>query len=110
MIHSIRAGRILELESKPTLSDGTAGGVEPGAITFELCRSLADDYLTLSETEIREVMRLIFERHGYRIEGAAALTVAGYLRQADRWRGATAVAILSGGNVAPSLFAATGRS
>ena len=40
MYESLQAGRILELESKPTLSDGTAGGVEPGAITFDLCRKL----------------------------------------------------------------------
>ncbi len=110
MIHSIRAGRILELESKPTLSDGTAGGVEPGAITFELVRALADDYLLLSEAEIRATMLRIYERHGYKVEGAAAVAVAGYLRQADRWRGAAAVAILCGGNVAPTVFEATGRS
>lgn len=110
LIHSIRAGRILELESKPTLSDGTAGGVEPGAITFELVRSLADDYVLLTEEEIRATMLLIYERHGWRVEGAAAVAVAGYLRQADRWRGAAAAAILCGGNVAPTLFDSTGRS
>jgi threonine dehydratase len=110
MIHSIRAGRILELESKPTLSDGTAGGVEPGAITFDLVRALADDYELLPEEEIRETMLRILERHGYRVEGAAAVAVAGYLRQRDRWQGAAAVAILCGGNVNPALFGATVRS
>jgi threonine dehydratase len=34
MIQSVAAGRILDLPSLPTLSDGTAGGIEPGAITF----------------------------------------------------------------------------
>ena len=28
-------GQILDLPSLPTLSDGTAGGIEPGSITFE---------------------------------------------------------------------------
>ena len=32
MTESIKAGRILDLPSEPTLSDGTAGGIEPGAI------------------------------------------------------------------------------
>ncbi|HEV8599375.1 MAG TPA: threonine/serine dehydratase [Gemmatimonadales bacterium] len=104
MIHSIRAGRILELASRPTLSDGTAGGIEAGAITFELCRDLADEYLTLSEAEIRGAMQRVLETSGYRVEGAAGVAVAGYLRQAERWRGRTAVAILCGGNVAPSVF------
>jgi threonine dehydratase len=110
MIHSIRAGRILELESRPTLSDGTAGGIEADAITFALCRDLADEYLTLSEAEIRAAMQRVLETSGYRVEGAAGVAVAGYLRQAERWRGRTAVAILCGGNVAPSVFDAMDRS
>jgi threonine dehydratase len=34
MHESVRAGRVLDLPSDPTLSDGTAGGVEQDAITF----------------------------------------------------------------------------
>jgi threonine dehydratase len=110
MIHSIAAGRILELESRPTLSDGTAGGIEPDTITFELCRDLADDYVTVSEAEIRRAMQGVLESGGWRVEGAAGVALAGYLRQAERWRGKTAVAILCGGNVSPAVFEATERS
>lgn len=99
MIESVRAGRILELESKPTLSDGTAGGIEPGAITFELCRSLADEYLTVTEAEILAAMQLLERTHELRVEGAAGVALAGYLRQAERWRGKPVVVILCGGNV-----------
>ena len=42
MAHSIAAGRILDEPSKPTLSDGTAGGIEAGSITFGLCRELVE--------------------------------------------------------------------
>ena len=104
MIESVRAGRIVEAESKPTLSDGTAGGVEPGAITFELVRALADEYLTVSEEEIRRAMRLLHESHGLAVEGAAGVALAGYLRQGERWRGRTAVVILCGGNVSPAVL------
>ena len=38
IIQSVKAGEILDLPSLPTLSDGTAGGVEAGSITFPLCR------------------------------------------------------------------------
>ncbi|MEW5918827.1 MAG: pyridoxal-phosphate dependent enzyme, partial [Gemmatimonadota bacterium] len=34
MTMSVRAGRMIEMPSKPTLSDGTAGGVELDSITF----------------------------------------------------------------------------
>jgi threonine dehydratase len=106
MIESIRAGRILQLESRPTLSDGTAGGVEPGAITFDLVRALADDFVTVSEDEIARAMRRVHEAHGFAVEGAAGVAVAGYLRRADRWRGKTTVAILCGGNVSPAVLRA----
>src|SRR5581483_7459481 len=43
MIESLKARHIVEMESLPTLSDGTAGGVEPDAITFPLCQQLMDD-------------------------------------------------------------------
>ena len=51
MIRSVEAGRILDLPSLPTLSDGTAGGVEAGSITFELCRRLVDRYITVTEEQ-----------------------------------------------------------
>jgi len=37
MFESMKAGKQLDLPSEPTLSDGTAGGVEVGSITFALC-------------------------------------------------------------------------
>jgi threonine dehydratase len=30
--------RVLIIEAMPTLSDGTAGNIEPGSITFEICK------------------------------------------------------------------------
>ena len=104
MIESIRAGQLLDLPSKPTLSDGTAGGVEPGAITFELCRDLADELVTVTEGEIRRAMRLVYERDGVMLVGAGGVAVAAALAQADRLAGKTAVAIVCGGNVAPAAF------
>lgn len=99
MIHSIRAGRIIELESRPTLSDGTAGGIEAGAITFPLCQTLADELITVSEAEILEAMRTIRAAHGLTVEGAAGVAYAGYA--SARNRAGRAVVILCGGNGAP---------
>ncbi len=99
MHESLRAGRILDLPSLPTLSDGTAGGVEPDAITFELCQEIVDDSLTVSEDEIRVAMRLIIGRHHTLIEGSAAVAVAGFLQTADRWIGQDVAIILCGANV-----------
>ena len=38
MSESVKTGRIVELPNLPTLSDATAGGIEEGVITFDLCR------------------------------------------------------------------------
>ena len=42
MSESVKAGRIVELPNLPTLSDATAGGIEEGSITFDLCRQYVD--------------------------------------------------------------------
>jgi threonine dehydratase len=99
MHESLQAGRILDLPSFPTLSDGTAGGVEPDAITFDLCREIVDESLTVSEDEIRVAMRLIIGRHHTLIEGSAAVAVAGFLQTADRWAGQEVAIVLCGANV-----------
>jgi threonine dehydratase len=99
MHESLKAGRILDLPSLPTLSDGTAGGVEADAITFDLCREVVDDSLTVSEDEIRAAMRLIIERHHTLIEGSAAVAVAGFLQTKERWADRDVVIVLCGANV-----------
>ncbi|SQI28991.1 Phenylserine dehydratase [Serratia plymuthica] len=42
MYSALEAGHIFPVEEQETLSDGTAGGVEPNAITFPLCQQLID--------------------------------------------------------------------
>ena len=96
MYESIRAGRILDLESLPTLSDGTAGGIEEGSLTFPLCRDLVDDFVLLSEEEIRKALILVLEKHHILIEGAAALPVAALLKEPGRFAGKKVALVLSG--------------
>lgn len=99
MHHSVQAGRILEMESKPTLSDGTAGAVEQGAITLDLCRRCVDRFVLVSEEEIRDAMRLVIDRHHTLIEGAAGVAVAGFLKEKDRFAGRNVVIVLCGANI-----------
>jgi len=99
MIQSVRAGRILDLPSLPTLSDGTAGGIEAGSITFELCRELVDEYVTVTEDEIVEGLRLFMETHHMLIEGAAAVAIASYLKTRDRTLGENVVIVICGANI-----------
>jgi threonine dehydratase len=104
MARSVAAGHILDLPSEPTLSDGTAGGIEPDAITFELCRALVDEFVLVSEDEIAAAMRLIAASHHLIVEGSSAVAVAAYVQQAARFRGQDVVIVLTGANVSPSVW------
>ena len=54
MFESIKAGKQLDLPSEPTLSDGTAGGIEVGSITFALCQEIIDEFILVDEEDISE--------------------------------------------------------
>jgi threonine dehydratase len=99
MALSVRAGHVVEFNSEPTLSDGTAGGVEADSITFDLCRALVDDWVLVSEQEIATAMRDFIAEHHQLIEGAAAVALAALARKAGDLRGQRVAVILCGANV-----------
>lgn len=96
MYESVQAGEILDLESSPTLSDGTAGGIDHDSITFEICRRVIDDWVLLSEDEIGGAILLAAERQHLLIEGSGALSIAALLRDPERFSGSTVVLVASG--------------
>ena len=96
---SVKAGQILDLESKPTISDGSAGGIEEDSITFPICQELVDDFILLTEDEIISALKLILEKHYLLVEGAGALSVAAFIKQIDRFKGKNVVLILSGSKI-----------
>ena len=104
MTRSVDAGRILDLPSRRTLSDGTAGGIEPGAITFDLCRALADDYVLVDEAEIAQAMRRFIDAEDAIVEGAAGVALAALTAQKDAVAGRKVVVIVCGGNIADATL------
>jgi threonine dehydratase len=104
MALSIKEGKFIEFSPKPTLSDGTAGGFERGAITFDLCRNLVDDFVLLSEEEIAEAMRRFIETHHMLIEGAAGVAIAGFLKMQERFRNQNVVIVICGANISLSTL------
>jgi threonine dehydratase len=105
MYESINAGEILDIESLPTISDGTAGGIEAGSVTFELCRRHVDSFILLEEAEIAAAMRFLHEKEGVTIEGASALTSAAALKEPKRFSGRRIALIVSGGRVDETTMA-----
>lgn len=99
MYESVKAGRILDMESKPTISDGSAGGIEKGAVTFDICKNLIDDFILVTEEEIKEAIKLVLEKHYMLIEGAAALSVASFIKEEKRFKNKNAVLVISGSKI-----------
>jgi threonine dehydratase len=105
MARSVRAGRVLDLPSEPTLSDGTAGGVEPDAITFGLCDALVDEFVLVGEPDIAAAMSDFRQREGEVIEGAAGVAIAAMQQVRERISGKRVAVIVCGGNVSQSILA-----
>ncbi|MCP4218741.1 MAG: threonine/serine dehydratase [bacterium] len=96
MAESVKAGKIIQMASKPTLADGTAGGIEENSITFDICRETVDNYIVVTEEEIATALHILVEHHCLMVEGAAALSIACLLKEKERFKNKTVVAILSG--------------
>lgn len=99
MYASLQAGKIIEVAESETLSDGTAGGVEPGAITFPFCQQIIDRCELVSELEIRRAMRLLASTDRWMIEGAAGVALAAALRLTSEFKGRKVAVVLCGRNI-----------
>src|SRR5213079_681114 len=86
-----------------TIADGIAVK-QPGALTSTILPDVLDDMITVSDDEITEAIVLLLERSKLVVEGAGAVGIAALLsRKAGGGDGPT-VAVLSGGNIDPTLL------
>ena len=99
MIHSMKAGRVLDLKSKPTLSDGTAGGIEENSITFPICCNVIDESVLVTENEIKNAMITYMEKEHQLLEGAAGTAVAALIKKKDDLHGKRVGVVICGGNI-----------
>tara|TARA_Y100001970_G_scaffold24931_1_gene29785 strand:+ start:2796 stop:3749 length:954 start_codon:yes stop_codon:yes gene_type:complete len=104
MYESLKAGKQLDLPSEPTLSDGTAGGVEFGSMTFEMCKEIINDFSIVSEGEIAKGIQIGVEKHHQLIEGAAGTAIAGFMKQKDKFKDKTVVLVMCGGNISGAVL------
>jgi len=106
MYESVKAGRLLDLPSEPTLSDGTAGGVESDAVTFPLCRALVDEWTLVTEADIAAGVRMAVDDAHQLVEGAGGMTLAAARQMAGKFPGGNIVVVLCGANIGSFELAA----
>jgi threonine dehydratase len=103
MHECLRAGSIVEVAERPTLSESTAGGLEPGSVTFDLCKAVIDRSVLVTEDEILAAMRWVLENEHWLIEGAAGVAVAACIKEVGKYEGKNVAAVICGRNVSPEV-------
>lgn len=101
MQRSFRGGRRVTVPIQPSIADGQLLDI-PGEITFGVISSLVDEIVTVTDAEIIDAMRLLFERAKLVVEPSGASAFAAVL--AGRVHGNPAGVILSGANVSAERF------
>jgi threonine dehydratase len=104
---SLKAGKIVNFPAEQvslTLADGLRTQ-SVGPINFEHMQCFVDGIVTVTEDEIRQAVTMLAASPETTAEPSGAVAVAGFLFRADQLPKAKLnVAIISGGNIEPSLL------
>jgi threonine dehydratase len=87
----------------PSLADGLAGPVEHGSVTIPMVKNCVDDFILVSESDIRIAIKYAWNVYHEFIEGSAAVSIAAVLSGLITNR--PAVVIITGGNINPAEHA-----
>ena len=99
----VKAGKPVMVPELPTLADSLGGGIGlENRYTFLLVRTLVDDLLLVSESEISQAIRHAYWEEKQVIEGSGSVGIAALLAGKVSNAGVTAV-LVSGGNIDMAL-------
>jgi threonine dehydratase len=94
---SLKLGKIVPNETINTICDGLRAQI--GALTFPVIADLVDDIITVTEEEIIDSMRMIWERLKMIVEPSSSIALGAILKNKDKFNGKKVGLIISGGNV-----------
>jgi threonine dehydratase len=101
---SFAAGERVRIDVPRTIADGQQLPI-PGELTFPVNQRLVDEIVTVSDAEIVDAMRLLFERAKTVTEPSGACAFAALLAGKVEAAGLRVGVTLSGGNVTAARFA-----
>jgi threonine dehydratase len=102
MALSMAEGRAMSIAQVNTIADGLAPPFA-GALTYSIIRDMVDDVVVISDEEIVEGMRFLFESAHLVAEPAGAAATSAVLSGAVTAKGPL-VAVISGGNISLERF------
>ena len=103
-VRSLAAGERVRIDVPRTIADGQQLPM-PGELTFPVIQSLVDEVVTVSDAEIVDAMRLLFERTKTVTEPSGASAFAALLAGKVEAAGLRVGVTLSGGNITAARFA-----
>lgn len=94
---SLKAGKIVPNTTSNTIADGLKTTI--GERNFKILKEHVKEVLVVTEEEIIQAMKLVWERMKIVIEPSAAVPFAGLLKNKEQFQGKRVGVILTGGNV-----------
>jgi len=94
---SLKSGKIETNKSIDTICDGLRAQL--GNVPFPIIQEFVDGIITVTETEIIEAMKMVWERMKIIAEPSSVITLGALLKSKDKFSGKKVGLILSGGNV-----------
>lgn len=94
---SFRKGSIVPISNPNTIADGLK--VTVGDLNFKIIKRIAEDVITVTEEQIVDAMRIVWERMKIIIEPSSAVPVAVLMNNQGLFRGKRIAIIITGGNV-----------
>jgi len=105
MVESLKAGKPLQVEEKPSIADSLLGGIGfENQYTLPMVEKYVDEHLLVGEEEIKAGMFHLFDTHRIIAEGAAAVGAGIMLSGRIDVKGKRVVSIVSGGTVDTTAY------
>lgn len=95
---AIEHGGPIQLDELDIFCDGTAVRLA-GDLTYELCKDVVDEFITVTNEEVCNAIRLFWESRRRIVEPAGAMGLAGMLKHRDQLRGKRAFGVMCGANM-----------
>ncbi|MEX2578658.1 MAG: pyridoxal-phosphate dependent enzyme [Verrucomicrobiales bacterium] len=95
---AVDAGEPVRLPELDIFCDGTAVR-SAGDLPFAVCRELIDEFVTVTNTEVSEAIRLFWDRLRCLAEPSGAMGLAGAWKQRESLSGKKVLVVLCGANI-----------
>lgn len=90
---------------KPSIAEGIGSEVEKDTITWDYINEFVEDFLIVSEEEIKDTLKWIMKNHKYYIESSGVVGLAGIIKYPEIFKNYKAVTtIITGRNMSYDKF------